>query len=379
MTSIDVRSILNRMNFDTIDKISLYRLLIALTAGFLLLIGCFIIIKPFIPALMLALIFALSTWPAFKWLEAKLGGHATLASVLMTLILAAAFLIPIIVLGSSLAENFTEMFKGTLANLNGTAKEPPQWLLQIPVVGEQLGEVWNSYADDRQKIIVALTAYAGPISQFALKVGAAIAQGIVDLSLGVIISYFFFRYGIQTTERINNLIRTFAGNRGQYLLEVSKKTMIGVIYGFLGTAIAQGAIGGIGFWIAGLPNPAFLGLLTFFVSIIPFGPPLIWVPATIYLISEQDYYSAIFMAIYGSCVISLLDNIIRPYFISVGSNLPILLVLMGVIGGVIAFGFIGIFIGPVLLAIAMTLAMEWSNAPKKDEKAPPSGVLDIST
>lgn len=367
------------MNFDNIDKISLYRLLIALTAGFLLLIGCFIIIKPFIPALMLALIFAMSTWPAFKWLETKLGGRITLASVLMTLILAAAFLIPIVVLGSSIAENFGVMFKGLLANLDSNAKEPPAWLTQIPVMGEQLGDVWLSYSEDRQKIIATLTFYAGPISQFALKVGAAVAQGIVDLSLGVIISYFFFRYGIQTTERINNLIRTFAGNRGQYLLEVSKKTMIGVIYGFLGTAIAQGAIGGIGFWIAGLPNPAFLGLLTFFVSIIPFGPPLIWVPATIYLISEQDYYSAIFMAIYGSCVISLLDNFIRPYFISVGSNLPILLVLMGVIGGVIAFGFIGIFIGPVLLAIAMTLAMEWSNAPKKDEKPPSSGVLDIST
>jgi predicted PurR-regulated permease PerM len=366
------------MNFDTIDKISLYRLLIALTAGFLLLIGCFIIIKPFIPALMLALIFALSTWPAFQWLESKLGGRITLASVLMTLLLAAAFLIPIVVLGSSLADNVGQMFKDLLANIDGNTKEPPQWLLHIPVIGQQLGDTWLSYSEDRQKIIATLTLYAGPISQFALMVGAAVAKGIVDLALGVIISYFFFRYGVQVAERISNLISTFAGNRGQYLLDVSKKTMIGVIYGILGTAIAQGALGGLGFWIAGLPNPAFLGLLTFFVSIIPFGPPLVWVPATIYLIAEQEYYSAIFMALYGSCVISLLDNIIRPYFISVGSNLPILLVLMGVIGGILAFGFIGLFIGPVLLAIAMTLALEWSNAPKKAEKDDPSGVLDIS-
>lgn len=377
MTSALLSSTLLTMNFDNIDKISLYRLLIALTAGFLLLIGCAIIIKPFIPALMLALIFALSTWPAFKWIEGKLNGHITLASLLMTLLLAASFVVPIIFLGSSVAENFGEMFKGLLTNL-GESKAAPAWLTQLPVFGQQLGETWVSYAEDREKVLATLTLYAGPISQFALKVGSAVAQGMIDLTLGVIISYFFFRYGLQVAERMNNLIHSFAGERGKYLLEVSKKTMIGVIYGILGTAIAQGALGGIGFWIAGLPNPAFLGLLTFFVSIIPFGPPLVWVPATIYLISEQEYYSAIFMAIYGGCVISLLDNIIRPYFISVGSNLPILLVLMGVIGGIIAFGFIGLFIGPVLLAIAMTLAMEWSNAPKKLDKTDSAGVLDIS-
>ncbi len=360
------------MNFDAIDKISLYRLLVALAAGFLILIGCAIVLQPFIPALMLALIFSLTTWPAYSWLDNKLGGGQVKASLLMTLILAIAFIVPLVILGTSVAENFAKMFSGLVVTLNTHTQEAPSWLTKTPLFGKQLGNMWEDYAGDREKLLQTLTSHATTISGFVLAIGAAIGKGLIDLTLGVIITYFFFRYGLQASERIRNLIQSFAGERGQYLLTLSKKTMIGVIYGVLGTAIAQGAFGALGFWIAGIPGAAFLGLLTFFLSIIPFGPPLIWVPATMWLVTEGNFYSAIFMAIYGAAVISMLDNIVRPYFISVGSNLPILLVLMGIIGGILAFGFIGLFIGPVLLAIAMTLIMEWSNNPAR------SKLLDIS-
>lgn len=352
------------MDFDNIDKVSLYRLLIVLTAGFLILIGCVIVLQPFIPALMLSLIFSLSTWPAFMWLQEKLE-NTPLAALLMTLLLAAGFVVPLVFLGGSIADNFGNIFSGLVTTLGTHAKEPPEWLTGIPVLGAQFGETWQTYAEDRRKLLEILTRYAAPATQFAIGVGAVVAKGLLDLTLGIIIVFFFFRYGTQAAERISILINSFAGERGQHLLQLSKKTMIGVIYGILGTAIAQGAFAAIGFWIAGIPAPGFLGLVTFFVSIIPFGPPMVWIPATLWLIFEQNYYSALFMALYGACVISMLDNVIRPYFISVGSNLPILLVLLGVIGGIIAFGFIGLFIGPVLLAIAMTLVLEWSNAPKK--------------
>jgi predicted PurR-regulated permease PerM len=360
------------MNFDAIDKVSLYRLLVALGAGFLILIGCAVVLQPFIPALMLALIFSLTTWPAYAWLNARLGGGQVKASLLMTLILALAFIVPLVILGTSVAENFAKMFSGVVVTLNTHTQDAPAWLTKTPVFGKQLGNKWEDYAGDREKLLQTLTSHATTISGFVLAFAAAIGKGLIDLTLGVIITYFFFRYGLQASERIRNLIQGFAGERGQHLLLLSKKTMIGVIYGVLGTAIAQGAFAALGFWIADIPGAAFLGLLTFFLSIIPFGPPLIWIPATMWLVTEGNYYSAIFMAVYGAAVISMLDNIVRPYFISVGSNLPILLVLMGIIGGILAFGFIGLFIGPVLLAIAMTLIMEWSNNPAR------SKLLDIS-
>lgn len=375
------------MNFDSIDKVSLYRLLIVLTAGFLGLIGCFYILRPFIPAMMLALIFSLTTWPAFIWLQNHLKGRITLAASLMTIGLATCFIVPLVFLGSSVAENFTHIFSGLVTTLSEHAQEPPKWIVDLPLFGHQLGETWQTYSADRQKLLDTLTQYAGPASQFVLVLAGVIGKGLIDLTLGIILVYFFFRYGNQAAERIRTLIQAFAGERGQHLLQLSKQTMIGVIYGILGTAIAQGAFAAIGFWIAGIPGAGFLGLITFFLSIIPFGPPLVWVPATLWLMSEGEYYSAIFMAIYGACLISLLDNVIRPYFISVGSKLPILLVLMGVVGGILAFGFIGVFIGPVLLAIAMTLFLDWSkqpskvipnpNAPHPDDKpvAPPPLIL----
>ncbi len=353
------------LNFDSVDKVSLYRLLIALGAGFLGLIGCFIILRPFIPAMMLALIFSLSTWPAFTWLHQKLNYRTALAATLMTVLLASCFIAPLIFLGSSVADSFTSLFSGLVTALSVHAKTPPLWLEQLPLFGKQLGNTWQTYADDRQKLLDMLTTYAGPASQYVLLIAAAIGRGLIDLTLGIILVYFFFRHGRMAADRIRVLIESFAGERGQHLLQLSKKTMIGVVYGILGTAIAQGAFAAIGFWIAGVPAAGFLGLITFFVSIIPFGPPLIWIPATIWLVSENEYYSAVFLAVYGAFFISMLDNIIRPYFISVGSNLPILLVLIGVIGGILAFGFIGLFIGPVLLAIAMTLLMDWSNSPRK--------------
>lgn len=359
------------MNFDTIDKISLYRLLVALTAGFLILIGCIIVLKPFLPAVMLALIFSLTTWPAYSWLNMRLGGNKVRAAALMTLTLAACFIVPLVFLGSSVAENFSKLLSGLMQTLDTHTEQAPAWVLGVPVFGVQLGETWQSYAGDREKLLQTLTEYAGPASQFAIRIAGALGRGLIDLTLGVFITYFFFRYGVQASVRISNLITSFAGDRGRHLLDLAKTTMIGVIYGVLGTAIAQGAFAGLGFWIAGVPAAAFLGLLTFFFSLVPFGPPLIWIPATLWLITEQEYYAAIFMAIYGACVISLLDNVIRPYFISVGSKLHILLVLMGIIGGILAFGFIGLFIGPVLLAIAMTLVMEWSTHPHQTHRKSP--------
>ncbi len=183
----------------------------------------------------------------------------------------------------------------------------------------------------------------------------------MDLSLGLFISFFFFSYGAQTVQRIGILMERIIGQRGLYLLQITKDTLISVIYGVLGTALAQGAVAGIGFWIANVPGATFLGFVTILMSLIPGGPPIIWIPVTIWLFLEGHLGMGIFMSIWGLFAISGVDNILRPYFISLGSDLPLLLVLLGVLGGLLAFGFIGLFIGPTLLALAYTLILEWSH------------------
>src|SRR5262249_23041023 len=151
-----------------------------------------------------------------------------------------------------------------------------------------------------------------------------------------------------------------AGERGRHLIAVAAGTMRGVVYGILGTAIAQGVLAAVGFWIAGVPAAPLLGLATFFLSPVPVGPPLVWVPVAFWLFAQDHTAWGVFMLIWGTAVVSSVDNVIKPVIISYGSNLPFILVLLGVLGGVIAFGFIGVFLGPTLLAIGFALIQDWS-------------------
>jgi predicted PurR-regulated permease PerM len=351
--------------FAAIERITLYRALIVTGSLLIILAGSLIVIAPFIPALLLGLIFCLATWPAFDWLTLRLHNRPTLAAALMTLLLAACFILPLVFLGSSLADNFANFTAVTVSTLQNKNSAPPAWMKDIPLIGHMTDNIWNHYLRDQEKLIEALRKYAGPITQILISFGAAIGRGVLDVTLGAFIAFFLFRHGVQAARRLRNLIDKFLGAQGQHMLAVSKLTVTGVVYGLLGTALAQGALAAIGFWIAGIPGPAFLGLVVLVLSFLPVGPPLVWIPAVLWLYSQDQVGMAIFMFVWG-LLISICDNVIRPYFISRGSKLPLLVVLMGVFGGIIAFGFIGIFIGPTLLAIAYTLIMEWSLTPPRE-------------
>lgn len=136
-------------------------------------------------------------------------------------------------------------------------------------------------------------------------------------------------------------------------------TVKGVVYGMIGTALAQGLLAGIGFWIAGVPQPLLLGCLTFTLSFVPGGPPFVWGPVALWLLSQGSMGWAIFIAIWGLLLVSSIDNFLRPYLLNQNSNLPVLLGLFGLVGGALAFGLIGLFLGPTLLAVAYNLFLEW--------------------
>ena len=349
------------LNIDLKDKKQLYQFIAGIAAVVFILIGCFVILAPFIPAIILGTILALSTWPAFVWLNNKVKHKTTIAAALMTLFLSACFIVPLVVIGTSVADNFTSMYTGIENSLQGDTTQTTDFLRGVPYVGEYAANYWVTLTSDKQKLGTVMKEYGTPASTWLLKVGGDIGKGMIDLTLGVMIAYFFFRYGTRVAVRTSNLIETFGGKRGQNLLMISKNTLIGVVYGLLGTAFAQGFVAALGFWIAKVPGATFLGFLTFFVSFIPAGPPIIWVPVVLWLFSQDMTWQPIFLIIWGTIAVGTLDNLLRPYFISRGSDLPFLLVLFGIIGGMMAFGFIGIFIGPTLLALAYTLILGWSS------------------
>lgn len=349
----------------------------AIGFGVLVLVGggCFIVLRPFLPALLWSTILSISTWPAFRWLEAKLGGRTSLAAAIMSILLGVGFLVPLSILGSSVAENFAKFAGNVLGVFETGPPPPPEWVGQLPVVGDELSKLWQAYADDTTNFASTVREYVKPATEFLIGVGTKIGRGIIDLALSVLVAFFFFRDGAYGAARLRVLMDKVAGPRGRHLLDVAEETMIGVVYGILGTSLAQGALAAFGLWLAGVPGALFLGLLTSLLSFVPMGPPAVWLPSTIWLFSVGKIEWGIFMGLWGFCVVSTVDNIIRPYFISLGSSLPLLLVYLGVLGGIIAFGFLGLFIGPTLLAIAYTIIREWTHSKELDESEQPAAEI----
>lgn len=349
------------------DKSLIYQLIAGLSVVTFILLGCFVILKPFFPAMLLATIFTLATWPAFEWLREKSGQKTVLAATMMTLLLAGCFIAPLVIIGTSIADNYGKIYNGILEFLQGDLESTAASLSSVKYVGPYLEKAWTMFMTDKAQMTETLKEYAKPTSAVLVNLGKTIGSGLLDISLGVLVSYFFFRHGLHVAVRIRALTDKFGGEQGEKLLKISKNTLIGVVYGILGTALLQGVVAAIGFMIANVPGATFLGLMTFFLSLVPMGPPLIWGPVALWLYSGGQVGYAIFLAVWGALVVGSIDNFMKPYFISRGSDLPLLLVLLGIMGGVLAFGFIGLFIGPTLLALAYAMLLEWSSTRAKIE------------
>ncbi len=209
---------------------------------------------------------------------------------------------------------------------------PPEWLAKVPGVGRQATEYWQSLAADSSKLLEAAKRFIEPVSGWLLKAGLALGRGLLELALSILIAFFLFRDGGKAAERLGTAVDRIAGERGKHLLEVAGNTVRGVVYGILGTALVQAVMAGIGFLIAGVPGAGLLALFTFFLSVVPVGPPLVWLPAALWLFHQGSTGWGIFMLIWGVGVSSV-DNFVKPWLISQGSAMPFLLIFFGVLGG----------------------------------------------
>lgn len=336
--------------------------IIALMALALLIVGCIAVLWPFLTVLMWAVILSFSTWPAYAYLRRVVGGRATLAATLMTLLVTAALLAPFAVVVAGLAENADELAEVAQKFMDEGLPDPPEWIKELPLAGATADAYWRSFVHDGARLIGELTKLLQPLRPALTAAGAALAQGLLLLALSVFLAFFFFRDGEAAAARLHTAMARLAGPRAQHLIGITTGTITGVVYGILGTALAQGLLAAIGFAIAGVPGASLLGLATFFLSIVPFGPPLLWIPAAIWLFYHGAVGWAIFLLLWGLVVVSGVDNVIKPLIISRGSNLPFVLVFLGVLGGIVAFGFLGVFLGPTLLAVGYRLLLDWSDA-----------------
>ncbi len=325
----------------------------------LLIIGCIFVLHPFMAAVLFAAVICVFTWTLYQRVWLRLGKRDTLAALIMTLLLLIALILPMAYLAVNLADSATTLLDEAQIALQNLQPNAPDWIKSLPLVGGQLAEFWQRAAISHEELMKLLSQYSEPARRFMLDGVQLVMVGFLQLLLVVFVAFFFYRDGSRLAKSVVAIVRRLGGELGEEMLQLSCNTVKGVMLGIFGTALAQATVALAGFWVAGAPMPLLLALATFFLSVVPVGPPLIWGGASLWLFNHGNQGWAIFLAFYGLLAISSVDNIVKPILISHSSHLPLLLVVLGVLGGALAFGFIGIFLGPTLLAVGLTLITHW--------------------
>lgn len=327
----------------------------------LLIVGCIAVLLPFVGAVLFALVIWICTWPYYsERLLPRLGGRDTLGAALTVLALMLLLLVPTLFLAGSLASGADKLLDFLKPYVeHGLPADPPDWLAGLPFFGGELEGFWRRIASNRDELNALLKQYVGPTRQFLLAAGGIAANGLLQLALVLFVVFFLYRDGAALSRALYTAARKLGGELGEGMLDKARGTVLGVMLGIVGTAAAQAAVALLGFVIAGVPGAVLLGFATFFLSMIPVGPPLIWGGAAAWLYGQGQTAWAAFMVLYGFFGISSIDNFVKPVLIARGAGLSVLLIGLGVLGGVLVFGFIGIFLGPVLLALGQMLFVRW--------------------
>lgn len=331
---------------------------VAALAG--LVIACLVIVRPFLVPLLWAIIIVITTWQLKQGLQRRLGRSRSAAAALMTILMGLVFLVPLATVGVSLADSARHLIATARHSLEVGLGPPPAWLGAIPLAGEELVARWNSLASGETQIATAIKPHLALFGDWLVATGEAIGRGTIELLLSLVIAFFFYRDGDIAAARFMTLTRRLAGDRAQHLVAVAGGTIRGVVHGIVGTNLIEAVLATIGFRLAGVPGSFVLGLICFFLTTIPFMPILVWVPATLWIFHAGTPLAGALLGIWSFIVFGPLEHVLRPYLISRGSSLPLILVLLGMLGGLAEFGFLGIFLGPTLLAVGYALLDQWS-------------------
>lgn len=323
-------------------------------------IGCVLVLYPFLSALLWAGILVFTTWPVYEWLRLRLRLRRVGAALLMVALTAVVLVLPIALAAPGSAEDVSHLRRVIMDGLRAGLPDAPLFVFDIPLIGATVGELWNHWAADISAMLAALRPYFGIVVENGLSLLLGIASGVLMFLLSLFVAFFFYVYGEPIADRLRLLLHRIAGVQADRLITVTGATVRGVVYGILGTAVVQGILTAFGLWLSGVPRPVLLGGIAGLLSVLPIGAPVVWIPASLWLMGSGHLGWGIFLAVYGSGVITGADSLIRPWFISRGAQLPFLLTVLGVLGGALAFGLLGIFVGPVLLGIGFTLVNEWA-------------------
>lgn len=324
-----------------------------------LLASSFWILRPFLGALIWAAMIVVASWPLMRAAQSALGGRRWLAVTVMTLALLLLLIVPFSAAIATIVAN-VDTIGGWVKALGEYQLPPaPAWLGNLPVIGTHGTQLWQELASGGAETLMArIVPYASGLTQWFVAQVGSFGVVFVEFLLTVVFAAILYAHGEQAAAWVRRFGRRLGGESGDAAVLLSAQAIRGVALGVVVTALVQALLGGIGLAIAGVPFAAILTAVMFMFSVAQIGAVPVLIPAVIWLYWRDDILWGSFLLVV-TVVVGMLDNVLRPILIKKGADLPLLLIFAGVIGGLIAFGLIGIFVGPMVLAVTYTLLGAW--------------------
>lgn len=326
------------------------------------------VLRPFLGPLIWATMIVVATWPLMQRLERALGGRRGWAVTVMTILLLLLFVVPLTLAIVTIVSNADRLIEwARLAAAWELPEVPPPWLASLPMVGGLLEGLWQQASDlGLRGLLARLSPYAGDVTRWFVGEVGSLGFLLLQFLVTVIVAAVLYAHAEEAASLAQRAAGRLAGPRGREAVGLAGLAIRGVALGVGVTAIVQSVVGGVGLAVAGIPFTGLLTAVMFMLCIAQIGPVPVLVPAALWLFWHDRTGWGIFMLVFAT-VVATMDNFIRPMLIRMGADLSLLLIFAGVIGGLLAFGLVGIFVGPVVLAVAWRLLEAWM-----DEDGPPA-------
>lgn len=345
----------------------LARLILAIITLLGLILLSLWILSPFFTALIWSTMVVVSCWPLMLRLQALLHGRRALAVTAMTLLMLLVFIVPLLLAVNTILDNADTLVRWGRLVAHFELPPPPEWVARLPLVGTQLAELWSGLRDAGVESLVKSAApYTGRAAQWVAAQAGGLGLLVVHFFLTVLIATVMFAQGEEGAQRVLLLAHRIGGERGEEMVRLAAAAIRGVAISVVGTALVQTTLAGVGLAVAGVPFAGLLTAAALILCIAQAGPGPILIPAVIWLFWSGDTGWGIFLAVW-SAVAMTVDNVVRPLLVRFGADLPLLLIFAGVIGGMFTLGLVGVFVGPVVLAVTWRLFEAWAGL-----RAPPS-------
>jgi predicted PurR-regulated permease PerM len=340
--------------------LDLARLILAIIAILGLMLASLWIVSPFFTAIIWATMIVVSCWPLMLRLQAVLNGRRALAVTVMTLLMLAVFIVPVLLAVNTIVDNVDTLLRWAKMASSFELPPSPAWVAQIPLVGTRLSELWSGLHEAGLSSLVQRAApYAGKGAQLVAGQAGNLGLLIIHFLLTVLIAAVMFAQGEEGARRVLALADRVGGERGEAAVRLAAAAIRGVAISVVGTALIQTLLASVGLAVAGVPFVGLLTAATLILCIAQVGPGPVLIPAIIWMYWTGETGWGTFLLVW-SVIAMTVDNFVRPVLVRFGADLPLLLIFAGVIGGMLTMGLVGLFVGPVVLAVTWRLFEAWA-------------------